>query len=170
MKKEFLEAGKIVGTHGVRGMVRIDPWADSCDFLKQFKTLYIKGGSEALNILSLSAHGRIAIAKIKGIETIEEAESLRNETLFIKRDDASLPEGRYFVDELISCEVFDADTEEKLGVITDVSKTGANDVWHIEKNGTEYLVPAIDSVIVSVDVENEKAVIRPLKGIFDDAD
>lgn len=170
MKKEFLEAGKIVGTHGVRGMVRIDPWADSCDFLKQFKTLYIKGGDEALNILSLSAHGRIAIAKIKGIETIEEAESLRNETLFIKRDDASLPEGRYFVDELISCEVFDADTEEKLGVITDVSKTGANDVWHIEKNGTEYLVPAIDSVIVSVDVENEKAVIRPLKGIFDDAD
>ena len=86
MKKEFLEAGKIVGTHGVRGMVRIDPWADSCDFLKQFKTLYIKGGSEALNILSLSAHGRIAIAKIKGIETIEEAESLRNETLFIKSE------------------------------------------------------------------------------------
>ena len=170
MKKEFLEAGKIVGTHGVRGMVRIDPWADSCDFLKQFKTLYIKGGNETLNILSISAHGRIAIAKIKGIETIEEAESLRNETLFIKRDDASLPEGRYFVDELIACEVFDADTKELLGVITDVSKTGANDVWHIEKNGTEYLVPAIDSVIVSVDVENEKAVIRPLKGIFDDAD
>ena len=45
MKKEFLEAGKIVGTHGVKGMVRIDPWADSCEFLKQFKTLYIKGGN-----------------------------------------------------------------------------------------------------------------------------
>lgn len=170
MKKEFLEAGKIVGTHGVRGMVRIDPWADSCEFLKQFKTLYIKGGKEALEILSLSAHGRIAIAKIKGVETIETAEKLRHETLYIKRDDAKLPNGRYFVDELIGCEVFDADTNEKLGVITDVSKTGANDVWHIERDGTEYLVPAIDSVIVSVDVENEKAVIRPLRGIFSDAD
>lgn len=170
MKKEFLEAGKIVGTHGVRGMVRIDPWADDCDFLKQFKTLYIKGGNEALNILSLSAHGRIAIAKIKGIETIEEAETLRNETLYIKRDDAKLPVGRYFVDELIACEVFDADTGENLGVITDVSKTGANDVWHIKRDGAEYLVPAIESVIVSVDLESEKAAIRPLRGIFDDAD
>ena len=77
MKKEFLEAGKIVGTHGVRGMVRIDPWTDSCDFLKQFKTLYIKGGNVALNILSVSAHGRVAIAKIEGVETIEAAEKLR---------------------------------------------------------------------------------------------
>ena len=170
MKKEFLEAGKIVGTHGVRGMVRIDPWADSCEFLKQFKTLYIKGGNKALEIKSLSSHGRIAIAKIKDVETIEEAEKLRNETLYIKRDDAKLPEGRYFVDELIGCEVFDADTNECLGTITDVSKTGANDVWHIEKNGVEYLVPAIDSVIVSVDVQNEKAAIRPLRGIFDDED
>lgn len=170
MKKEFLEAGKIVGTHGVRGMVRIDPWADSCEFLKQFKTLYIKGGKESFQILSLSAHGRVAIAKIKGVETIEEAEKLRNQTIYIKRDDAKLPEGRYFVDELISCEVFDADTCCSLGTITDVSKTGANDVWHIEKNGVEYLVPAIDSVIVSVDVQNEKAIIRPLRGIFDDED
>ena len=170
MKKEFLEAGKIVGTHGVRGMVRIDPWADSCEFLKQFKTLYIKGGSKALEILSLTPHGRVAIAKIKGVETIEQAEALRNETLYIKRDDAKLPEGRYFVDELIACEVFDDDTNEYLGTITDVSKTGANDVWHIEKDSAEYLVPAIDSVIVSVDVENGKAVIRPLRGIFSDAD
>ncbi|MBQ2135832.1 MAG: hypothetical protein II201_03000, partial [Clostridia bacterium] len=64
----------------------------------------------------------------------------------------------------------DADTGECLGTVTDVSKTGANDVWHIEKNGAEYLVPAIDSVIVSVDVQNEKAIIRPLKGIFDNED
>ena len=170
MKKEFLEAGKIVGTHGVRGMVRIDPWADSCEFLKQFKTLYIMGGKEALKILSIAPHGRIAIAKIEGIETIEQAEKLRNETIYIKRDDAQLPEGRYFVDELIGCGVFDADSGVKLGIITDVSKTGANDVWHIEKDGEEYLVPAIDSVIVNVDIENEKAIIKPLKGIFDNED
>ena len=90
--------------------------------------------------------------------------------LTVNRDDISLPEGRYFVDELIGCTVTDADTGEELGVISDVSKTGANDVWHITKNGNEYLVPAIESVIVSVDVEKEVAVLRPLKGIFDDED
>ena len=68
-------------------------------------------------------------------------------------------------------ETFKEDAKITIGdsnLDTDVSKTGANDVWHIERNGNEYLVPAIPDVIVSVDVEKEIAVLRPLKGIFDD--
>ena len=68
----------------------------------------------------------------------------------------------------MGCEVTDADSGAILGKITDVSATGANDLWHIRKDGREYLVPAIEQVIVSVDTEAGAVVLRPLKGIFDD--
>ena len=171
MKNNYLEVGKVVGTHGVKGMVRVQVWADSVDFLKQFKYLYTDSeGGGKLTVLRVQPHGNISLAAFKGVETLEHAETLRNTVLYISRKDVKLPEGRYFISDLLGVEVFDADTNERLGEISDVSQTGANDVWHIEKNGAEYLVPAIDTVIVSVDVQNEKAIIRPLKGIFDDED
>lgn len=168
MKKEFLETGKIVGTHGVRGMVRIQPWCDDSDFLKNFKSFYLQGSMEKIVLKDVKPHGNVVIAAVEGVDSIEGAEALRNKVILIKREDAQLPEGRYFISELIGCEVLDADGGEILGTLTDVSETGANDVWHITRNDKEYLVPAIDEVIVSVDVEQEKIVLRPLKGIFDD--
>ena len=168
MKKEFLETGKIVGTHGVRGMVRIQPWCDSADFLKNFKKFYLQGSMEEIVLKDVKPNGNVVIAAVSGVDSIEAAEKLRNKVILIKREDANLPEGRYFISELIGCAVFDADSGESLGTLTDVSETGANDVWHITRNEKEYLVPAIDEVIVSVDIEQEKIVLRPLKGIFDD--
>ena len=90
--------------------------------------------------------------------------------LYIDRADIRLEEGRHFIQDLIGCSVTDADTGETLGTLTDVSETGANDVWHVKREGREYLVPAIPDVIVKVDVDKEEIVLRPLKGIFDDAD
>lgn len=169
--KKFLETGKIVGTHGIKGMVRVQPWCDSGDFLKQFKKIYTdKNGENKLEIKSVQPHGNIVLMALKGVDSIEAAETLRNKVIFIDRKDAKLPEGRYFVDDLLGCSVFDADSDELLGEITDISSTGANDVWHITQNGKEYLVPAIDEVLVSVDIESCKVIIRPLKGIFEDED
>ncbi len=171
MKKEYLETGKIVGTHGIKGALRVQPWCDSADFLKQFKYLYTdKNGENRLNVLSIQPHGNIVILTVKGIDSIEKAEALRNKVIYIDRKDADLPEGRYFIDDLIGSVVTDADTEKVLGTLSDISSTGANDVWHITNNGKEYLVPAIDEVIVSVDIENSSVSIRALKGIFDDED
>ncbi len=166
--KKFLETGKIVGTHGIKGMVRVQPWCDSGEFLKQFKKVYTdKNGENSLNVTAVQPHGNIVLMAFKGVTTIEQAENLRNKVIFIDRKDVSLPEGRYFIDDLLGCSVFDADTNNLLGKITDISPTGANDVWHITKDGEEYLVPAIAEVLVKVDIENEKITIRPLKGIFD---
>ena len=167
MKKEYLEAGKIVGTHGVRGFVRIMPWADD-GFFTGIKRVFVGDTKQEIKLISAKPHGNIIIAALFGVNSIEDAERLRNKTVFVKRDDTVLPENRYFISEIIGAEVFDADSGEKLGVLSDVSSTGANDVWHIERNGKEYLVPAIPQVIVSVDIEADKIVLRPLKGIFDD--
>ncbi|MBQ6885123.1 MAG: 16S rRNA processing protein RimM [Clostridia bacterium] len=170
MKKEFLEVGKFVGTHGVRGMVRIQPWSDDGEFLTGFKSFYLDSGKTKIEMNKITPHGNVVIAAIKGVDSIETAEKYRNQILYIKRDDAKLPEGRYFVSEIIGANVFDADNDTLLGVLSDVSPTGANDVWHIKNGEREYLVPAIPDVIVNVDINSDIIKIRPLKGIFDDED
>lgn len=170
MKKDFLEIGKIVGTHGVRGMVRIQPWSDNGDFLTKFKNFYLENGENKIAMSKITPHGNVVIAAIKGIDDIESAEKLRNQILYIKRSDAKLPEGRYFVSEIIGAKVFDAETDRLLGILSDVSQTGANDVWHIKNGDSEYLVPAIPDVVIDVDINNDVVKIKPLKGIFDDED
>ena len=170
MIKEFLEVGQIVGTHGIRGEMRVNPWADSPEFLKQFKTLYYDNkGEKSVKVLAARPHGNVVILKAEGIETVEAASALRNRVLYIRRSDAKIDENSYFIEELIGCRVIDADDESICyGTLSDISETGANDVWHIENDGKEYLIPAIPDVVINADVKNNTVVIRPLKGIFDD--
>ncbi len=171
MIKEFLEIGQIVSTHGIKGEIRLNPWADSPEFVKKFKKFYTdKNGSNELTATTVRPHGNVVIIKFDGIDTVENATAMRNKILFIKRSDAKLPKGSYFIEELIGCDVFDADDNSVCyGKITDVSETGANDVWHITNDkGEEYLIPAIPSVVIETDVEENKVVIRPMRGIFDD--
>ena len=172
MIKQYLEIGEITGTHSIHGEVRVNPWADSPEFLKKFKTLYFdETGSRALKIKSARPHGNVCLLKIEGIDTVEEAQKLRGKILYMKRSDAKLPKNSYFIAELIGCMVFDADDDKICyGELTDVSETGANDVWHITKEGREYLIPAIPEVVIETDVGNNRIAIRPLKGIFDDED
>lgn len=168
MKKQFLEVGKIVGTHGVKGAMRVTPWADNGNFLVQFTRFFLDEGKKELQVISAKHHGSVVLLAAKGITSMEKAERLRGKTLFISRNDIVLEEGRYFVAELLGCKVFNADSGNMLGTVSDVSKTGANDVWHITREGKEYLVPSIPEVVVKVDIEAETVIIRPIKGIFDD--
>ena len=173
MIKEYLELGEIVGTHGIRGELRVNPWCDSPEFAAKFKTLYFdSNGGCAVQVKSARPHGNIVLLAIKDVDTVEKAQKLRGKILYMKRSDAKLPKGSYFIAELIGCTVYDADEPEKVyGTLSDVSATGANDVWHIKDvNGKEYLIPAIPDVCVETDVAENRVVIRPLKGIFDDED
>lgn len=173
MIKDYLELGQIVGTHGVKGEIRINPWCDSPDFAKKFKTVYFDSqGNNSIKVVSSRPHGNIILMKLENIDTVEAAQALRNKVLYIKRSDAKLPQGSWFIEELIGCEVYDADDQQRVyGTVTDVLSTGANDVWQItDGNGEEYLIPSIREVVIDVDVAKNCVKIRPLKGIFDDAD
>lgn len=172
MIKEYLEIGEIVGTHSVHGEIRVNPWCDSPAFIKKFKTLYFdEKGLKAVKVKSAREHGNVALLKLEGIETVEDAQKLRGKILWMKRSDAKLPKGSCFIAELLGCQVLDADDETvDYGVITDVSETGANDVWQITKDGVDYLIPVIPDVVVETDVAENKVLIRPLKGIFDNED
>ena len=171
MIKPYLEVGQIVGTHGVKGELRLQPWCDSPDFLKKFDTLYFdEEGRRAVKVLSCRPHGNIVLLYLEGISDLNAAIAQRGKVLFIDRAVADLPEGSYFISELIGCKVYDADKPDLFyGTLEEVSPTGANDVWHIRaENGKEYLLPAIADVVIETDIANELIKIRPLKGIFDD--
>lgn len=171
MIKKYLETGKIVALHGVRGEVRVQPWCDTPDFLLDFERLYTGAGSCFFDVESSRAHKNMVIMKLAGVDTPEQAAKLRGTVLYIDRDDAPLDEGDYFVQDLIGLEVRDADTGETYGTLTQVSQTGANDVYHILfGDGKERLIPAIPQVVLDIDPAGGAMLIRPLKGLFDDED
>ena len=166
--KQFLETGKITGTHGLKGEVRVQPWADSPEFLSEFDELYLDRGAKKIEITSSRVHKNMLIMKIKGIDTIEQADALRNKVLFMNRDDVELEEGAYFIQDLIGLEVIDDDTGEKIGRLSDVSETGSNDVYHVRTDdGREFLIPVIPDVIRDISPEQGYVKIFRMKGLFD---
>jgi len=170
MLKQFLEVGRIVGTHGVQGEMRVECWANSPDFLKQFRTLYLDMGREALSV-SCRPHKNIALMKVKGVNSIEAADLLRGKVLYINRSDARLGEGEHFVQDLIGLKVTDADTGRVYGTVRDVLKTGSNDVYEmLGEDEKLYYIPVIPEIIVRRDFDEGAVYIHPMKGLFDDED
>ena len=171
MLKPFLELGQVVGTHGVRGELRIQPWCDTPSFLCGFSTVYLGAEKKAIRVLSARPHKNIALVRLEGVNTVEQADRLRGQILYMDRKDAKLEKGVHFIQDLIGLAVIDADSGKTYGTLTDVMQTGANDVYEVTDDaGNTYLVPAIPSVIVSLEPEEGFVRLRPIKGIFDDAD
>ena len=169
MKEKFIECGKIVSTHGIKGMIRVNPWSDTPEFLNDYKRLFVGKDKIEYKITSSAAHKNITLIKLKNIDTIEQAQPLIGSVVYINREDSNLEDGRYFISDLIGCQVFDFETNTELGFLSDVTAlAGANDVWTVKQGENEYLVPVIDEVVKEIDVDNNRIIIKPLKGIFDD--
>ena len=167
-QKPYLEAGQIVGTHGVRGEVRVQPWCDSPEQFAGFKKLYWdKDGKQPVKVKG-RPHKNIALLTLEGITTVEAAQVLRGKMLYVDRRDIKLPKGHYLVQDLIGLTIVDADTGETYGKLTDVSQTGANAVYHMATEKGEVLIPAIPDVIIEVDIKRDVMRMRPMKGLLDD--
>jgi len=150
MNNEFIEAGKIVNTHGIRGEVRIQPWADSPDFLAGFEELYIS--DKPVKIISAKVHKGCVIATLEGVDDIDAAIKMKNKIVKIKKDDVKLDEGTYFIVDLIGLTALDAETNEDLGKIIDVMPMPASNVYVI-KGKREILIPAVPEFIVETNLE-----------------
>ncbi|HCC34576.1 MAG TPA: 16S rRNA processing protein RimM [Ruminococcaceae bacterium] len=171
MQKKYIETGRVVGTHGIAGELRVQPWSDTPEFLLGFSSFFLDSqGLTKIETVSSRVHGNIVLMKVKDVGSIEAAERLRGKILYLNRRDITLEPGAHFIQDLIGLPVFHAETGERLGEISDVSKTGANDVWHIAKDASVWLIPVIPDVVRSVDVEGGRVEIIPLRGIFDDED
>jgi len=169
-KVMFLEAGQIVGTHGVRGEVRVQPWCDSPEQLSSMKTLYWDEQGTKPVKMRARAHKTIALVTLDGVTTVEQAQALRGKMLYAHRDDFRLPKDRYFVRDLLGLKVIDVDSGEEYGEVSDVSQTGANSVYHLKTPKGEVLMPAIPLVIKEMDIDGGVIKITPIGGLFDDED
>ncbi|MBZ4646232.1 MAG: rRNA processing protein RimM [Petroclostridium sp.] len=170
MKCEQLEIGKIINTHGIKGEVKVLPLTDDPTRYEELDWVYIKKDDklEKLIIENIKYQKNNVIIKFEGINSMNDAEKLKNLMLIIDRDMAvELPENTYFICDLIGMEV-KTHEGELLGKIQDVFPTGSNDVYVIKNSsGKEILIPAIKDVILEVDIDNNFMIVKPLEGLIE---
>lgn len=172
MQKPYLEAGKFVSTHGVLGELKAYPYCDGPEFLCGFEQFYLspEGGSP-VRVETARVHKNITLVKLAGVDSVEAARVFINKMFYIHRSQVTLPQGRYFIQDLIGCAVKDADTGALYGTITDVTNNGASDIYAIRKeNGQTALFPAVDAFLGETDVQAGVVTVRPIEGMFTDAD
>jgi len=161
MKLQFLEAGEIVSTHGIRGEMKILPWADGPDFLLDFKRVRIDGA--VYKVESCRIQKTCNLVKLQGVDTVEDAQLLRGKTVEIYREDA--PDDLIFAAELIGMNVFSCG--EQIGKITDVLDYPGNKVY-VVKGAYEYMIPAVKQFILSIDIEKDEMQVSLIKGMRSD--
>ena len=161
MKEKFIEAGEIVNTHGVRGEVKIMPWTDTPEFLKAIKTLYIDGA--AVRVLSSRIHKGALLASIEGIGNVNDAMRLKGKRVFIDRDDAALPEGRFFIQDIIGASVV-TESGESVGTLTEVIDAPAGMIY-VVRGETEHLIPAVPEFVLHTDADNGVITVRLIEGM-----
>lgn len=168
MRQDKLEIGKIVSSHGLKGEVKIQPWCDDVSVIMNLKNLYLGSRSDKRKVESSKAFKGMAILKLEGVKDIDEANKLRGKIVYADRSEIVKDDDAFFIVDLIGLTVKDADSGEIYGEITDVSETGANDVYHITKDGKTTLIPAIPLVVKSISLEENLMLITPLEGLFDE--
>ncbi|MDD6214274.1 MAG: ribosome maturation factor RimM [Firmicutes bacterium] len=163
-----LEVGKIINTHGLRGEVKIVTWTDMPHDFEKLDYVFAKmrGKEEKLDIKNVKYQQNNIIVKFAQIDSIEQAEKYKNAVLSASREQlGELPEGVYYIADLIDCEVFD-EHNSLIGILTDIFSTGSNDVYDIKRSGrNNLLVPIIDGVLTKVDTENKKIYINVPEGL-----
>lgn len=161
MKKRYLEAGRIVNTHGVRGEVKIEPWADEAAFLTRFKRFYMDG--RPVRVLSCRVHKSMCIASLEGVDDVNAAMALKGKVLCIDRDDARLPQGAVFIQDILGARVVD-DAGNDLGVLREVLPAPAASVYVVQGE-REILIPDVPAFILDKDAERGVITVHLIEGM-----
>ena len=163
MKNRYLEAGEIVNTHGIRGEVKINPWADGPEFLLEFEELYLDGRPYAVE--SARVHKSVVLIKLRGVDTVEEAQKLRGKVVSIDREGLELEEGAVFIADLMGLPVYAGD--EEIGKLADVLTMPGNDVY-VVRGDHEYMIPAVGEFLEEVNVDEGFIRVKLIEGMRTD--
>lgn len=161
MKLQFIEAGEIVTTHGVRGEVKVLPWLDAPEDLCDFERCRIGGVEYTME--SCRVQKTCNLVKLSGIDTMEDAQAMRGKIIELYRED--IDDEVIFAAELIGMEVF-CDGEQ-IGVIREVLDYPGNSVY-VVKGQYEYMIPAVKQFILSTDMENNRMQVKLIEGMRSD--
>ena len=165
--KEYLECGKIVNTHGVRGDVIIESWCDRPEVLASLQTVYTEkdGAYAPIKVEKASVYKGRVLAALAGLSALEDAAALKNTVVFAARADLPLAEGDFFVQDLIGLPVYEVTTGEKYGVLSDVISGAASDLYEVKNERGTFLVPVVPAFVKKIDLTDGIA-IEAIEGMF----
>ena len=161
MKLQFVEAGEIVTTHGVRGEMKVLPWVDSPEVLCEFDRVRIDG--REYEIESCRIQKSCNLLKVKGVDTMEAAQAMRGKTVELYRED--IDDDVIFAAELIGVEVYSDGIS--IGKIVEVLDYPGNSVY-VVRGEHEYMIPAVNHFVLSTDVEANRMEVRLIEGMRSD--
>ena len=161
MKLQFVEAGEIVTTHGVRGEVKVLPWLDCAEMLCEFDRCRIAG--KDYTIEQCRVQKTCNLVKLSGIDTMEAAQAMRGKVVELYRED--IDDEVIFAAELVGVEVY-ADGS-KIGCITEVLDYPGNSVY-VVKGEHEYMIPAVKAFVLNTDMENNRMDVNLIEGMRSD--
>lgn len=163
--EQYLEVGKITNVHGIMGEVRVQPWADSPEFLCRFKTLYVDKTHWPIEVERARVHKNMVIMKFHGVTDVPSAVAMRNAILYIDRKDVDLPEGAFFLADIYGLEVRDAQSGAVLGKVADVLTLPANNVYVVRGGERELMIPAVPQFIAETNPEGGYLRVNLIEGL-----
>ena len=163
--EQYLEVGKITNVHGVMGEVRVQPWADSPEFLCQFKTLYVDKTHWPIQVERARVHKNMVILKFQGVTDVPSALAMRGAVLYIDRSDAHLPQGSFFLADIMGLEVRSADDGRVLGKVADILTLPANNVYVVRGGERELMIPAVPQFIAETNVDEGYLRVNLIEGL-----
>ena len=159
--EKLLECGKIVNTHGIRGEVKIIPWADSPEFLCDLPVLYID--NKPVKIRNARVHKGNVIALLEGIDDVNTAMLLKEKVVSMSRDDVDLPEGSFYLADIIGLKVIN-EAGEELGVLADILSPSLQQVY-VDKGQREIMIPVVPEFVLETNVEGGYIKVRLIEGM-----
>ncbi len=173
MKNEYLEAGRVCTAHGVRGLLKVEPWCDSPKVLAAQKRIFLSVGGgrfEERRVISASVMGALVLMAIEGITSREDAFAYKNRVIYLHRSDIPLKGGAVLIADMIGLDVVDADTGRVYGTLTDVSDAARGKLYTVKCDTGEVLLPNVPEFIKEIDIEKGVMTVTPIPGFFDEAD
>ncbi len=168
MKKEYLECGKILAPHGVRGLIKVESWCDSPEVLIAQRRVFLAEGEgfREVRIESCVRQAQHLLMSLSGINDRETVQAMKNTVLYLKREDIPLEDGAYFLQDIIGLDAIDIDTGKVLGRVEDITDAVSSRLFVIGTGEKTVLVPDVDEFIKEID-EERGVFIRVIPGLFD---
>ena len=164
--KDFLEVGKIVNTHGLKGEIKVMHWCDSAEILLDFHKVYLDEKT-VLTIKKARIHKNAVLMTFEGIDDINEAEKYKNKIIYVKREEMDIDENQVFHQDIIGLRVFDEYLNKEIGTVKEILPMPTYDMFVIKDNNKEHLVPDVEVFIKEIDVEKGLMTICTIEGLIE---
>lgn len=167
-QENYIECGKIVNTHGCFGGVKAESWCNTEKDMAKLKRIFFlkEGAYEEHKVIKASVFKQFVIFEIDGVTDMDSAMLLKGKTVYAKREDFKLKKGEIFLIDMIGLNVIDNDNGTVYGTLKEIINRGASDIYVIQTEKGERMMPAVSEFVISVDIE-KGIFVRPIEGMFD---